>query len=195
MGRAAAGYVNYKEGGVGPVLNKIVPLAERAQFHIFAATLLEGPPLDPKLRVSFALVLLLRYDAVKSSNPGHRLLVEIRGAMIKCRIHESVFNAWVTSSQMFNTEANKSGLSLQQVIFNLYYEYAHIYTNGMETLTRTTKYRLGPSPLRRHCTELSPRLHKYITSVMLSLTRLTPYLLTKRTVKAPQALFQAVCRL
>lgn len=133
MGRAAAGYVNYKEGGVGPVEKQIVPLAQRGLFRTYAATLLEGPPIEAKLRVSLALVLLLRYDDVKKRYPHHRLIVEMKAAMLKCNVEENMFNGWITRTQLYNTEANKSGLSLAQVISILY----KMYTFALYKLYRS----------------------------------------------------------
>lgn len=119
VGRAAAGYTNYREGGVGPVAHRIIPLVERASFRMFAATLLEGPPIAPPLRLSLALVLLLHHPAVKAEYPNHRLVLEMNHARVKCAISEVQFNNWITSTEKYNSDANKRGLTLSQV-YNLY---------------------------------------------------------------------------
>ncbi len=117
VGRAAAGYANHKEGGVGPVLKKIIPLADRHLFRIYADRLLEGPPIQSTLRMSLALVLLLHYNAVQAAYPDHRLIVAMKTAMHHCSIAEGMFNRWIISARLYHNEVNKGGLSLSQVIF------------------------------------------------------------------------------
>lgn len=111
--------MNYKEGGVGPVIARIIPLAERNIFKMYAATLLQGPAMAPALRVSLALVLLLHHEAFVAEYPTHRLAVEMQHALVKCSVSEIQFAKWVQSCKHFNSEANKRGLTLSQV-YNLY---------------------------------------------------------------------------
>lgn len=115
MGRAAAGYVNFKEGGVGPVLLRIIPLAERMLFKIYASTLLQGPAIDSALQASLVLTLLLHHEEVSLEYPQHRLIIEMRHALTKCNISEAMFAGWIQRTKQFNSEANKSGLTLSQV--------------------------------------------------------------------------------
>lgn len=115
MGRAAAGYANYKEGGVGPVFARIVPLAERVSFKMYAATLLQGPAITPPLRVSLTLVLLLHHESVVAEYPNHRLVIAMKQAAQQCSVPDVQFTRWVLSTKQFNSEANNRGLTLSQV--------------------------------------------------------------------------------
>lgn len=111
-----AGYENYKEGGVGPVFLKVIPLAERRQFKMYAATLLEGPDIEPTVRLALTMALLLRYEDVKADYPDHRLLIEMKTALQKCNIAEALFLSWITRVKEYNKIANKGCLTLSQVI-------------------------------------------------------------------------------
>ena len=115
VGRAVAGYTNYREGGVGPVVARVIPVAERALFKMYAATLLEGPPVEPALRMSLALVLLLHYDSVSDEYPNHRLVLEIQHTASRCSISNAMFSGWVTNTKHFNKESNTCGLTMHQV--------------------------------------------------------------------------------
>lgn len=97
---------------------RIIPVAERALFRMYAATLLEGPPIATPLCMSLVLVLLLHHDTFNSEYPDHRLVTEMRLALVKCNVGEGMFTGWVKLTKQFNVDVNKAGLTLSQV-YNL----------------------------------------------------------------------------
>lgn len=113
----------------------IIPVAERAYFKMYAAAVLEGPALEPTLRLSLVLVLLLRHEAVCSAYPTHRLVLEMKQAQRKCNIADSMFESWISNTRKYNAEVNNQGLTLHQVTFvnkiNMAYKFLNkkIHTN------------------------------------------------------------------
>jgi hypothetical protein len=116
VGRLLAGYTEFRSGcGIAPIVGLVIPASERAQYSLYAAQLMCGPPIKEDVREMLVLVLLLRFEDVGKEFPRNVLSLRMEATAGQCCFGREVLVRWGLLAMVFFKKWNEESLTLQQV--------------------------------------------------------------------------------